>query len=159
MEERSMITQDDSLERENYRPISILSAEDKVLEQLISKQITRKLDNYLERRITAYRKSHGCETTLIALVEHWDLAREKRQSVAVLSTDMSKAFDSLHPPLMLSKLRAYGFEENTLNLLRFYLTDRQNGVKLGPVTSLAYCEQGMPPGICPRSPSMHHLRK
>ena len=61
--------------------------------------------------------------------------RDKRQSVTVLSTDMSKAFDSLHPTLMLSKLRAYGFEENSLNLLRSYLTDRQNRVKLGPVTS------------------------
>ena len=48
---------------------------------------------------------------------------------------MSKAFDSLHPPLILRKLWAYGFEENTLNLLRFYLTDRQNRVQLGPVTS------------------------
>ena len=85
---------------------------------IISKQITTKFDNYLEQCITAYRKSHSCETTLIALVEHWKLARDKRQSVAVLSTNMSKAFDSLHPPLMLSKLQAYGFEENTLNPLR-----------------------------------------
>ena len=68
-------------------------------------------------------------------MEHWKLAREKRQSVAVLSTDMSKAFDSLHPPLLLSKLRAYGFEESTMNLLRFYRTDRRNRVKLGPVKS------------------------
>ena len=36
---------------------------------------------------------------------------------------------------MLSKLRAYGFEENTLNLLRFYRTDRRNRVKLGPLKS------------------------
>ena len=48
---------------------------------------------------------------------------------------MSTAFDSLHPPLMLRRLRAYGFEENTLNLLRFYRTDRRNRVKLGPVKS------------------------
>ena len=52
---------------------------------------------------------------------------------------------------MLSRLRAYGFEENTLNLLRSHLTDRQNSVKLGPVTinCMAQCEQGMPSGICP----------
>ena len=56
----------------------------KVLEQLISKQIT-KFDNYLEQCITAYRKSHSCETTLIPLVEHWKLGRDKRQSIAVLS--------------------------------------------------------------------------
>ena len=35
----------------------------------------------------------------------------------ILSTDMSKAFDSLHPRLMLNKLRAYGFEKSTVNLL------------------------------------------
>ena len=63
-------------------------------------------------------------------MEHWKLARDKRQSVDVLSTDMSKAFDSLHPSVMLSRLRAYGFEENTLNLLRSHLTDRQKSVKL-----------------------------
>ena len=64
---------------------------------------------------------------------------------------MSKAFDPLHPPLMLSKLRAYGFKENTLNLLCFYLTDRQS--QTGSRNKhLAHCEQGMPPGICPRSP-------
>ena len=43
---------------------------------------------------------------------------------------MSQAFDSLHPSLMLSRLRAYGFEENTLNLLRSHLTDRQNSVSM-----------------------------
>lgn len=149
---------DNPLDRENYWPITVLSAVDKVLEQLISKQITTKFGNYLEQCLTAYRKSHSCETTLITLVEHWKLAKEKGESVAVLSTDMSKTFDSLHPPLMLSKLRAYGFEENTLNLLRFYLTDCQS--QTGSRNKyLAHCEQGMPPGICPRSPSMEHLRK
>ena len=67
-------------------------------------------------------------------MEHWKLARDKPQPVAVLSTDMFKPFDSLHPSLMLSRLLAYSFEENTLNLLRSYLPDRQNSVKLGPVT-------------------------
>ena len=106
----------------------------------------------MEQCITAYRKSHSRETILIALVEHWKLAREKRQSVAVLSTDMSKAFEFLHLSLLLRKLRAYGFEENLLNLLRFYLTDRQNRVKLGLVTSNWHtvnrgCPQGSALGL------------
>ena len=43
---------------------------------------------------------------------------------------MWKAFDSMHPALLLSKLRAYGFEENFINLLRSYLCGRSNRVKL-----------------------------
>ena len=62
---------DDPLDRENYRPITVLSVVGKVPEQLIiSTQITKKFDNYLEQYITAYCNSHSCETTLIALVEH-----------------------------------------------------------------------------------------
>ena len=65
------------------RSITVNSAMDKVLEQLSSEQITTKFDNYLEQCITAQRKSHSRKTTLIALVEHWKLASDKRQSVAV----------------------------------------------------------------------------
>ena len=84
----------------------------------------------LGQALTAYHKTHSCETTLIYLIEHWKLARDNKQQVGILSTDMSKAFDSMHPALLLSKLRAYGFEENLLNLLCSYLCDRSNRVKL-----------------------------
>ena len=36
----------------------------------------------------------------------------------LLSTDMSKAFDCLHHPLLLAKLKTYGFESASLNLMR-----------------------------------------
>ena len=126
---------DDPLDKENYRPVTVLSTVDKVFEQLISKQITSQFESRLSDCITAYRKSHSCETTLVSLVEQWKRARDGHQCVAVLSTDMSKAFDSLHPRLMLNKLRAYGFEENTVNLLRSYLSNPQNRIRMGSQTS------------------------
>ena len=43
---------------------------------------------------------------------------------------MSKAFDSMHPALLLSKLTAYGFQENLIKLLRSYLSHCSNRVKL-----------------------------
>ena len=126
---------DDPLDKENYRPVTVLSAVDKVFEQLISKQITAQFESRLSDSITAYRKSHSCETTLVSLVEQWKLARDGHQCVAILSTDMSKAFDPLHPPLMLNKLRAYGFAKNIVNLLRSYLSNRQNRIRLGSLAS------------------------
>ena len=68
-------------------------------------------------------------------MEQWKLARDGHQCVAILSTDMSKAFDSLLPRLMLNKLRAYGFDTNTVNLLRSYLSNRQNRIRMGSQTS------------------------
>ena len=75
-------------------------------------------------------KTHSCETTLINLIENWRHARDNKHRVGILSTDMSKAFNSMHPALLLSKLGAYGFEENFIDLLCSYLCGRSNGVKL-----------------------------
>ena len=87
-------------------------------------------DHHLEQTLTAYRKTHSCETTLINLIEHWRLARDNKQIVGTLTTDNSKAFDSMHPGMLLSKLRAYGFQESLIRLLRSYLCHRYNRVKL-----------------------------
>ena len=68
-----------------------------------------KYDNHLGDGLTTYRKRNSCETALIGLVEDWKLARDNHLLVGILSTDMSKAFDCLNPPLMLCKLKALPF--------------------------------------------------
>lgn len=62
------------LAKENYRPITVLPCVNKVFEQLISRQITTVFDIHLRDCLSAYRKHHSCETTLIALVEDWKVA-------------------------------------------------------------------------------------
>ena len=74
-------------------------------------------------------------------------ARDQRQVVSILSTDMSKAFDSLHPPLLLSKLEAYGFQESAIQLLNSYLNERKYQVKIGRhVSSSRFVSRGCPQG-------------
>ena len=85
--------------------------------------------------MTAYRKSEGCETTLLRLVEDWKTAIDNNKSVVLLSTDMSKAFDSLSFPLLIKKLEAYGFERGAIKVMRSYYTNRQNRVKLQDTVS------------------------
>ena len=46
--------------------------------------------------MSAYRKMYSCETNLIRVTEDWKKAVDNKECMAVLSTDMSKAFDSLH---------------------------------------------------------------
>lgn len=85
--------------------------------------------------MSAYRRMYSCETTLVRLVEDWKLALDKNQMVGVLSTDMSKAFDSMYPLLLLSKLQAYELNSKSLSLLEAYFKDRKNRVRIGNVTS------------------------
>ena len=60
---------------------------------------------------------------------------------------MSEAFDSLHPPLLLSKLKAYGFQESAVQLLHSYLHDQKYRVKLGShVSTCRMVSRGCPQG-------------
>ena len=115
----------------------LLSTVDKVFESMMSIQVNNHFDSKLDPCISAYRKKHSCETTLLRLTEDWKLAVDSKQSIGMLSTDMSKPFDSLHPSLVINKLKAYGFSEESLSLImmRSYFTNRQNRVKLNGVTS------------------------
>ena len=118
---------------ENYRPITTLHIIDKVFESLLSKQITHYFDPTLSP--TAYRKNHSCETTLVRLTEDWKHAIDRKELVTILSTDMSKAFDSLCHNLVIKKLKAYGFTSQSVDLIRSFLNDRYSRVKLGTIRS------------------------
>ena len=138
---------DDKYSKENYRPITVLPCVDKVFEQLVGAQVSAGFEGRMYEHSSAYRKAHSCETTLINLVEGWRKARDNKLAVSILATDMSKAFDSLHPPLLLSKLRAYGFQESAVQLLNSYLCDRKYRVKLGShVSSCRTVSRGCPQG-------------
>ena len=126
---------EDPHEKGNYRPITVQVAVNKLFEQLLSKQLSYGFGNKLCDKLTAYRKNNSCETALLSLTENWKFALDEHNVVGVLSTDMSKAFNSLYHPLKLAKLKAYVVEERSLRLMGSYFTDRYNRVKLASVVS------------------------
>ena len=130
----------------NYRPITILAAVDKVFEQLLSNQVTQFMEPHLSNCLTAYRKQNSCET--IKLMEDWKEALDSSNVVGILLTDLSKAFDSLHPPLLLAKLKAYGFEDFALGLMKTYFSERWNRVRIGTdsMSDWRKTERGSPQG-------------
>lgn len=126
---------DDQLQKENYRSVTVQIVINKIFEELLSSQITGNYNNRLCDHLTAYRKRNSCETALLYLTESWRHSLDNGECVGVLSTDMSKAFDCLFPPLMLAKLRAYSFDDVSLKLMASYFENRQARVKLGNTTS------------------------
>ena len=95
---------------ENYRPVSVQTIINKVFEKLLANQISTGFNEWLSDYLTAYRKSHSCETTLLMLTEKWKNGIGNGESVGLLSTDMCKAFDFLNHRLLLGKLEAHGFD-------------------------------------------------
>lgn len=84
--------------RKNYRPVTTLSAIYRIFEQLITSQTSKRTEGDLSSYLAAYRKGNSTETTLIMLIENWKAALDKKEIFGILSTDMSKAFDSMYPP-------------------------------------------------------------
>ena len=128
--------------------MTVLSAVGKVFEQLLGKQLTMFMEPRLNNNLTAYRKKNSCETSLVKLVEDWKLTLDNKQVVGILSTDLSKAFDSLHPPLLLAKLWAYGFSESAIDMMRCYFTERKNRVRMrsGGYSEWREASRGCPQG-------------
>ena len=100
----------------NYRPVTLLTAIDKIFEQLICRQLSEMFQPIPDTFLSAYRKHFSCETTLIRLTEDWRHAADKGHASVILSIDTSKAFDSLHPNLLLAKLKAYGLFDSALSI-------------------------------------------
>ena len=63
------------------------------------------------------------------------MMRYRGELVAVVSMDLSKAFDVIQYLLVLSKLKAYGMDDKSCALLRHYLSGRAQSVKVGDTCS------------------------
>ena len=74
----------------NYRPVTVLSAVGKVLEQLLGKQLTIFMEPRLNNNLTAYRKKNSCETSLVKLVEDWKLTLDNKHVVGVVEIHTSR---------------------------------------------------------------------
>ena len=87
-------------------------------------------NSILSISLSAFRKKYSCETVLIKLVEDWKALLDKRHIVGAMLLDLSKAFDCLPHSLMIAKLKAYGFNTNSCNLIHSYLINQKQDVKL-----------------------------
>ena len=76
----------------------MLPAVNKVFERLLSGQMYEFYNGLLLDFISAYRKFYSCETSLLRLTEDWRMMRDWGELVAVVSMDLSKAFDVISIP-------------------------------------------------------------
>ena len=88
----------------------------------------------LSPNLSGFLKGHSCCTALLKLTEDWRACLDRREAVAAVAIDRSKAFDSVCHPLLLAKLKAYGFTHEALEIMTAYLIGRRP-VKFGGVHS------------------------
>ena len=116
--------------KENYRPVSLLSTISKLFESDMYNQIISYIDKHLSPILFGFRKGHSTEQCLNVMIESWKRALDQEKYVGAVLTDLSKAFDCLYHELLLAKLETYGFETQPLNFIYNYLSNRNQRTKV-----------------------------
>jgi hypothetical protein len=83
-------------------------------------------------------------------------ALDKNCFVSAVLMDLSKAFDCL-PHILLDKLSAYGVSSQSVSLLKSYLSNRKQQIKVNSVLSDWADIQELPPLWTPYSPQPNFL--
>ena len=126
---------DDSTDKNNYRPISVLSAISKIYEKLLTEQISSYMEDILSPDLCGFRKGYSPQYSLIQLLENWRKCLDNKGVVGAILMDLSKAYDCLSTDLLIAKLKSYNFDKSALKLIHSYLTTRKQRVKVGSTFS------------------------
>ena len=126
-----------TLKKENYRPVAILSPLSKVLEKVLHEQVY----HYFERNtlfhpsLHGYRQGRSTMTALLSMYDKWVTAASQGKLSGVVLVDLSAAFDLVSPSLLIKKLQVYGLEDDIINWISSYLTQRYQSVWIDHVYS------------------------
>ena len=102
-----LFKKNDALNKENFRPISILVSISKAHERVLHNQLSAHFENIFDRYLAAFRKDFGCQSTSLRLLEDWKRALDRHECAATILMDLSKAFDCLSHDLLIEKMRTY----------------------------------------------------
>ena len=133
----------------NYRPISVLPIISKVLETIISDQITLyfKENKLLCPQQYGYKQNSSTELAALDLVDRVIEQLNQHHIPINFYLDLSKAFDTIDHNILLSKLQYYGFTNSSLSLVENYLTGRYQYVCIENTSSMKLpIKAGVPQG-------------
>ena len=93
-------------------------------------QISAYVEDFLSPFLCGYRKGFSAQHALLSMLEKWRKSLDKGGYGGGVLMDLSKAFDTLNHDLLIAKLHAYGFDNDSLRLVKSYLTDRWQRTKI-----------------------------
>ena len=138
--------------RENptsYRPISLLPALGKIFENIIATGITKFFDkhNLFAPCQLGFRAKLSTEYAVQDIYEKLLFNLDQGLSSCAIFLDLAKAFDTVSHDILIKKLEKYGIRGNVLKLMKSYLADRFQFIKIGNVrSSMIPIKYGVPQG-------------
>lgn len=133
----------------NYRPISVLPAISKIFEKILNSRLLKYLEhnNILAANQYGFRAGISTEDAVSDLTECISRKLDRKQKCLGIFLDLTKAFDTVSVPILLSKLENVGVRGLQHDIFKDYLNNRKISVKvdthLSDAESITY---GVPQG-------------
>ena len=126
----SLFKKDDNMSKKNYRPISLLPTIAKIFEQLMHRQLSEFTARFLSPLLGGFRQGYNTQHVLLNFLQYCKSSIDNKGLAGAVFMDLSKAFDCVNHGLLIAKLSAYGLNMDALQLIRSYLSNRQQRVKI-----------------------------
>lgn len=133
----------------NYRPVSIISNIAKIFEKVIKQRLEKYVldKNIISNRQFGFQTNKSTEDAISLLVSNIYEALDRSKPTLCVFLDLAKAFDTVSHPQLLDALEDIGLRGNVLDLMKSYISNRQQYVKIGNCISDAFeVKFGVPQG-------------
>ena len=116
----------------NYRPISLLSNLNKILEKLMFSRVYKFLDNHkcFYNLQFGFRSKHSTTHALIEITENIRKALDDNEYACGIFIDLQKAFDTVNHSILIDKLYHYGIRGVGNDWFKSYLSNRSQYVSI-----------------------------
>ena len=126
----SLFKKDDNMSKKNYRPISLLPTIAKIFERLMHRQLSEFTARFFSPLLGGFRQGYNTQHVLLNFLQYCKSSIDNKGLAGAVFMDLSKAFDCVNHGLLIAKLSAYGLNMDALQLIRSYLSNRQQRVKI-----------------------------
>ena len=127
----------DKMDPSSFRPISLLPAVSKIMEKVLQSQLVYHMNSQhlWHGNLHSYRSFLSSTTALAQVTDTAITASDEKKIATTIAIDESAAFDSINHDILLNKLGLYKLNQNSMELLKSYLSDRSEYVNIGAQNS------------------------